>query len=131
MNTKRLSESVVLQQFYRDLQNGIPIDDLLPQLVTKRIITINDKTLISNISRDVNERCQYFLDQYISKPLLESDNSAFYKLLQILSASPQCIMLAAKIKQCLMRESMQDKLAGMSYGYNHYSILMHVLLYSL
>ena len=123
-----MAESIVLQQFYRDLQNGIPIDDLLPQLVTKRIITINNKTLISNISGDVNERCQYFLDQYISKPLSEGDPSAFYKLLQILSASPQCIMLAAKIKQCLMS---QDKLAGMSYGYNHYSILMHVLLYSL
>ena len=121
-----MAELIVLQQFYRDLQNGIPIDDLLPQLVTKRIITINDKTLISNISRDVNERCQYFLDQYISKPLLEGDPSAFHKLLQILNASPQCIMLAAKIKQCLMRESMQDKLAGMSYGYNHYSTASYI-----
>lgn len=109
-----MAESTVLRQFYRNLQNGIPIDDLLPQLITKKVITINDKVLISEISRDINERCRYFLDRYISKPLSAGDPSAFYKLLQIMNASPQCTMLAGKIKQCLMRESMQDKLSGMS-----------------
>ena len=112
-STKQLSESAVLQQFYKDLQNGILLDELLPQLITKRIITIEDKILIAESGRSVNERCQYFLDQYISKPLSAGDSSAFYKFLLIIDASSKYLMLATKIKQSLEVESLQEENPGM------------------
>ena len=112
-STKQLSESAVLQQFYKDLQNGILFDELLPQLITKRIITIEDKILIAESGRSVNERCQYFLDQYISKPLSAGDSSAFYKFLLIIDASSKYLMLATKIKQSLEVESLQEENPGM------------------
>ena len=111
--TKQLSESAVLQQFYKDLQNGILLDELLPQLITKRIITIEDKILIAESGRSVNERCQYFLDQYISKPLSAGDSTAFYKFLLIIDASSKYLMLATKIKQSLEVESLQKENPGM------------------
>ena len=112
-STKQLSESAVLLQFYKDLQNGISLDELLPQLIAKRIITIDDKILIAQSGRSVNERCQYFLDQHISKPLSAGDSSAFYKFLLVIDASSKYSMLATKIKQSLMVESLQDKTFGM------------------
>ena len=102
----------MLQYFNQELQNGLPIDEIIPQLVTKKIITINDKLLIIQFSKNATERSKYFLEQYIIKPLLGSDSSAFYKFLQILEASSKCILLAARIKQLLMVESLQGKILG-------------------
>ena len=114
-SVKQLSESAVLQQFYKDLQNGISLDKLLPQLITKRIITIDDKLLIAESGRNVNERCQYFLDQYISKPLSAGDSSAFYKFLLVMDSSSKYSLLATRMKQSLMIESLQEKNSGMQY----------------
>ena len=112
LNTERLTESDVLQKFYRDLQSGILIDEFLPSLISKRVIIINDKTLITESGKSTNERCQFFLDNYISKPLSAGDSSAFYKLLQLLDGSTKHAVLTAKIKQSLMIESLQDKISG-------------------
>ena len=112
INKRELTELSVLHQFYKDLQNGILIDELLPSLVTKRVITITDKVLITESGKSTNERCQFFLDQYISKPLSTGNPSAFNKLLQLMDESSKYTVLAAKIKQSLMTESLQDKISG-------------------
>ena len=91
----------------------IPLDEFLPQLVTTKIITITDKMFIAGFSKSAIERCQYFLDHYISKSLSAGDPSALYKLLQIMDASPRCSGLAAKIKQLLKIESMEGNLSDM------------------
>ena len=107
-------ESTVLQQFYEDLHNGLPVDELLPQLVTRRVITIQDKLLITESGKTTNERTQLFLDQFISKPMSDGDPSAFYKLLQVMDSSLKCPVIVAKIKQHLQLKSLQDKFSGMS-----------------
>ena len=107
-----MTESAVLQKFYKDLQNGFPFDEFLPELVTKKIITITDKLQVTKYSKSANERCQYFLDQCILKPISAGDPSAFYKLLQLMETSSKCIVLAAKIKQCLMVGSLENKFSG-------------------
>ena len=112
-STTELTESALLQQFYEDLKNGIPLDNFLPQLVTKKIITITGKLLITEYSKNVNERCQYLLDKFILKPISAGDPSAFYKLLQLMETSSQCIVLAARIKQHLMIGSLENKFTGM------------------
>ena len=111
-NTKELIEAEVLYHFYKDLQNGLPIDELLPQFVTKKIITINDKILITESGKNINERAQFFLDHYIAQPLSTGDPASFYKLLQIMDATIKCIVLSAKIKQQLNIESLRDKISG-------------------
>ena len=107
-----MTESAVLRKFSKDLQNEFPLDEFLPQLVTKKIITITDKLLITEYSKSINERFQYFLDQCILKPILAGDPSAFYKLLQLMETSSKCIVLAARIKQCLMIGSLENKFSG-------------------
>ena len=107
-----LVESEVLQHFYEELQNGLQIDELLPQLVSKKIITINDKILITESGKNINERCQFFLDHYVAKPLSAGDPAPLYKLLQVMDGSVKCILLATKIKQSLMTGSLQDKISG-------------------
>ena len=46
----------MVQQFYQELVSVLPIDGLLPEVVAKRIITINDKILIAESSKTINER---------------------------------------------------------------------------
>ena len=111
-STQELVELKVLHQFYDDLQIVLPIDKLLPQLVTKKIITINDKILVTESSKNINERTLFFLEHYIAKPLSAGDSASFYKLLQVMDASNKCIVLSAKIKQCLNIESLQDKISS-------------------
>lgn len=111
-NTNKLVESNVLQQFYQDLQGGLPIDELLPQIVTKTIITINDKISITESGKNINERCQFFLDHFIAKPLSAGDPIPLYKLLQVMESSFKCILLATRIKHSLKIESLQDKISG-------------------
>ena len=111
-NTKKLLESEVLQKFYQDLQGGLLIDELLPQTVTKNIITINDKVSVTESGKNTNERCQFFLDHFIAKPLSAGDPIPLYKLLQVMESSFKYILLATKIKQSLKIESLQDKISG-------------------
>ena len=108
-----MTESVVIQKFYKDLQSGFPLDEFLPQLVTKKIITLTDKLLITEYSKSVSERCRFFLDQCILKPISAGDPSAFYSLLQLMESSSQCIVLAARMKQHLMMGSLENKFGGM------------------
>ena len=109
--SKEESTATVLQGFYEDLQNELPIDELSPQLVTKRIITIQDKVLITESGKTTNERAKFFLDHYVSKPMSRGDDSTFYKLLQVLSSSSKCPVIVTKIKQ---RLQLEDKISGMS-----------------
>ena len=105
-------ESEVLQQFYKDLQNGLPIDDLLPQFVSKKILTIVNKISITESGGNIYGRSLFFLDHYIAKPLSAGDPTPFFKLLQVMEASATCCGLAAKIKKRLMIESLQEKISG-------------------
>ena len=111
-NEMEFIESELLQQLCKDMQNELPIDELLPQLVTNKIITINDKILITEFGKNSNERTQFFLDQYIEKPLLGGDPASFYKLLQIMDTSVKYSALVNKIKLSLMIASLQDKISG-------------------
>ena len=68
--------------------------------------------MITESGRNINERCRFFLDHYIAKPLSAGDPVPFYKLLQAMDTSVNGITLATKIQQSLMIESLQDKISG-------------------
>lgn len=102
MTAKReLRESAALVKFYKDLCNVLPVDDLLPSLVTQRVITVKDKNWITLCGKTSDEKTQLLLDHFISKPLSAGDGNAFYKLLESMITSPKCNFLAEKINQLL------------------------------
>ena len=91
----------------------LPIDELLPELVTQRIITIDDKTRIAVSGKTESERTQYLLDHYIARPLSAEDPSFFNKLLDVMSGSPKCNFLINEIKCHLSTASMEyQKFSG-------------------
>ena len=102
----------MLYQFYEHLQSVLPIDELLPRLVSKKVITINEKIDITESGRNIYGKCRILLDHYIAKPLSSGDPTPFYKLLQAMGTSLNGSMLAMKMQNSLMIECLQDKISG-------------------
>ena len=95
-----LQESVAVEKFYKDLCTALPVDDLLPFLVTQKVITIPNKNSIMS-GETSSERTQFLLDRFISKPLSAGNTHAFYKLLEAMQTSPKCHFLVENINQFL------------------------------
>ena len=107
-----MQESVALARFYKDLCNVLPVDDILPILVTKQIITIKNKDFIMT-GKTSDERIQFLLDHFISKSLSAGDTYVFYKLLEAMVAFPKCSFLVEKINQFLTSsEEEKEDLSG-------------------
>ena len=99
--------------FYDKICKILPTDELLPELVTQRIITIDDKTRIAVSGKTESERTQYLLDHYIARPLSAEDPSFFNKLLDVMSGSPKCKFLTNEIQCYLSTASMEyQKISG-------------------
>ena len=96
-----------LVAFYVKICKTLPIDDLLPEFVTQRIITIDEKTRIVAFGKTESERTQYLLDHYIARPLLAGDTSFFYKLLDVMSSSPKCNFLVNDIQHHLSTATLE------------------------
>ena len=107
---KQLPQLDALVASYDKICKTLPIDELFPQLVTQRIITIDDKTRISVSGKTESERTQYLLDHYIARPLSAGDPSFFDKLLDVMSGSTKCNFLINDIQHHLSTASM--KFAG-------------------
>ena len=108
---KKLQESVALVMFYKDLCNVLPVDDLLPVLVTQQVITIKNKDLIMS-GKTNDERTQCLLDHFISKSLSVGDTTTFYKLLEAMKTSPKCNFLVERINQFLSNSEEEGNLSG-------------------
>ena len=71
----------------------------MPQLVTQRVITINDKLKIASTGKTEYERAQYLLDHYIAAPLSAGDPRFFNTLLDLMSTTSKCSWLTDEIQQ--------------------------------
>ena len=96
-----IPELEVLSIFYENICNTLPVDELLPMFVSKRVIEVKDKTKISAYGKTEFERSQYLLDYYIARPLSTEDNSAFNKFLNVVSTSSKCGFLITEMKHQL------------------------------
>ena len=98
---KQLPEMDALVTFYDKITKALPVNDLLPELVAQRVITIDDKTTIAaNVATD-SERTQYLLDHYIARPLSAGDPTCFHKLIDLMSNSAKCSFLVSDIQHHL------------------------------
>ena len=105
-----------LVTFYEKICKALPIDDLLPELVTQRVITIDDKTKIAAAGKTESERTQYLLDHYIGRALSVGDPNYFHILLDVMSHSPKCTFLTDAI-QCHLSTAVEyQKLSGECTG---------------
>ena len=101
----------VLSTFYEKICSTLPIDELLPKLVTERVIEVNDKTKISAYGKTEFERSQFLLDYYIARPLSVGDTSCFNKLLDIMSTS-KCSFLIPEMQYQLSTTMKHQKFSG-------------------
>ena len=108
----QLPQLDTLIKFYEKICKTLPIDELLPDLVTQRVITIDDKTRIAAAGKTESERTQYLLDHYIGRALSAGDPNYFHILLDVMSHSPKCTFLIDAIQQHLSTAVECQKLSG-------------------
>ena len=101
-----------LVTFYEKITQVLPVDELLPVLVTQRIITIDDKTRIAATGKTESERTQYLLDHHIARPLSAGDPKCFHKLLDVMSSSAKCTFLINGIQHHLSTAMQHHKFSG-------------------
>ena len=97
---KQLPELDALVTFYEKICSTLPTDELLPQLVTQRVITLHEKSKIDAVKTEF-EKAQYLLDRYIARPLSAGDPRFFNILLDLMSTTSKCSFLINEIRQHL------------------------------
>ena len=115
-NELQVPEMNALSTFYVKICSALPVDELLPNLVKERVITVNDKTRISASGKTEFERSQYLLDYYIARPLSTGDLTFFNKLLDIMSNSSKSNFLVNEIQHQLSTTMKHQKFSGKAYG---------------
>ena len=98
---KQLPELDALVTFYEKICSTLPTDELLPQLVTQRVITLHEKSKIDATVKTEFEKAQYLLDRYIARPLSAGDPRFFNILLDLMSTTSKCSFLISEIQQYL------------------------------
>ena len=109
---KQLPQLDTLVSFYDKICKTLPVDELLPELVSQCVITKDNKTRIAVSGKTKSERTQYLLDHYIARPLSAGDPSSFHKLLHVMSSSPKCKYLINDIQHHLSTATSNQKFSG-------------------
>jgi len=111
-DNRDLPELDALITFYEKICKTLPVDELLPELVTQRVITIDDKARIAAIGKTESDRTQYLLDHYIARPLSAKDPRFFNILLDLMSTSTRCSFLINDIHHYLSIAVKHQKFSG-------------------
>ena len=80
----------------QDLCNALPINDLLPKMIIKRVISFQDKDEIRSERTDRDK-----VDLFISKlngELISGENERFYKFINVMKESPKCNFLVKRME---------------------------------
>ena len=98
------AEYEALTSMNEDLCNALPINDLIPSLISKRVIDFNDK---AEICSESNERRR--VDMFISKligGMKAGNNEKFYKLMEVMKKSPKCAFLVNRMELLISDQAM-------------------------
>ena len=91
------AEYDALTEMTGDLCNALPIDDLLPKMISKRVIDFHDKNEIRSERTDRDK-----VDLFISKLMKEMssrENKRFYKFIEAMKESPKCDFLVRRMEE--------------------------------
>ena len=80
-----------------DLCNALPISDLLPKMIAKRVIDFSDKAEIRSESTERN-KVQLFILK-LSGEMKSEENGRFYKFIALMKESEKCSFLVKRMEE--------------------------------
>ena len=89
------TELQVLTDHYKTLCTVLPVDELIPELITKRIISFEDEEIILS-KQTRNQKAQVLL-KVIVRDGRVGNASKFYKFLDVIRNNVKCSFLAERI----------------------------------
>ena len=98
-----------LLEMTEDLCNALPINDLIPKMISKRVITFQDKENIRTGPTD-REKVDIFIS-ILTKELVSRENKRFYNFIKVMKESPKCDFLVERMERKLGKIS-QSQLQG-------------------
>ena len=95
--------SLVLRKYYAKLVSVLAqcLNELLVQLVSEEVITIEDKNTIKKFGDSSVDKAEYLIDNHINRPLAVGIVDNLAKLLQVMQKIPSCNSLATELLQAL------------------------------
>ena len=95
-NNQHSAEYNALIKMTEDLCNALPINDLLPKMISKRVINFHDKDEIRSERTDRGK-----VDLFISKltgEIASGENGRFYNFIKVMKESPKCNFLVKRME---------------------------------
>ena len=89
------AEYNALTKMMDDLCKALPIDDLLPKMISKRVIDIQEKTDIRCESTD-RDKVDLFISK-LSKEMQLGENNRFYNFMKVMKESRKCDFLVERM----------------------------------
>ena len=90
-------EYSALLDVHQDLCNALPINDLFPGLISRRVISVADKEKLC-LGKIERESAELFLEKHLHPQLLAGDTKRFYDFIATMEESPKCSFAVKKIK---------------------------------
>ena len=90
------SEYNALIKMTEDLCNALPIGDLLPKMISKRVISFQDKDEIRSERTD-RDKVQLFISKLIGE-MASGENKRFYNFVRVMKESPKCDFLVKRME---------------------------------
>ena len=97
MAKQQTAEYKALEEMTEDLYNALPIGDLLPKMISKRVITFQEKDDISAGST-TRDQVDVFLSK-LTREMVSSDNRRFYAFIDVMKESPKCDFLVERMER--------------------------------
>ena len=91
------AEYNALIEMTEDLCNALPIDDLLPKMIAKRVITFQDKAEI-RAERTGRDKVELFISK-LTGEMDSGENKRFYKFIDVMKESPKCDVLVKRMEK--------------------------------
>ena len=90
------AEYNALIKMNEDLCNALPIDDLLPKMISKRVIDFREKTDIREEGTD-RKKVDLFISK-LTREMITGENGRFYKLIEAMKESSKCDFLVRRME---------------------------------
>ena len=97
MAQQQTTEYMALEAMTEDLYNALPISDLLPKMISKRVITFPEKADI-RAGGTTREQVDVFLSK-LTGEMLSKENKRFYAFIEVMRESPKCDFLVERMEK--------------------------------
>ena len=96
MKNQYSAEYNALTEMTESLSTSLPIDDLLPKMISKRVIEISEKAEIRRKGTD-RDKVDIFLSK-LTGQMASGENRRFYSFIQVMKESPKCQFLVERME---------------------------------